>query len=1239
MKKYLAIFLVAALALLPVSCEEPEEEIVPEIKVPAASEAVFASGIKFEAGEASGQPAAEQTMQLQFTATDRWTAEVVETKASSWLSVEPSSGAAGDVTMTVTAKPNPLTEPRKATVTIKCGDKSESFDVEQEAAKPTVVEVTSITLDRTELAMEVGGSTFITATVKPDDATDKTIVWTSSDNSVVTVQEYKDVWMVTAVAEGIATITATCGSVSATCTVTVSKKIIHVTSITLDHTALNLATGASETLTATVKPDDATDKTYTWASTNSSMAEVDAAGKVTAKAVGTVTITATTTDGGLVAGCEVTVYNPVVPVESITLDHTELAMVVGGDTFITATVKPDDATYKKIEWTSSDNSVVTVKEYKDIWVVTAVAEGTATITATCGSVSATCVVTVSKKTIPVESITLNKTSLTLVEDDTFTLVATVGPDDATDKTVVWTSSDEAVAKVDNNGRVTAIAEGSATVTAACGAFSATCSIEVEKKYVFVESITLDKTELALTKGQTATLTATVNPADATDKTVRWTTSDASVATVDGGVVTALKSGRVTIAAWAGKCSATCQVTVTTPVTGITLSHTGITLAPKESITLDATVEPADADNRYVTWTSSNEDVAIVKDGIVDAKSEGTAIITATCGAFSATCLVKVEKNVIPVTSITLNIGGLKLVEGETFDLVATVKPDDATDKTVTWTSSDASVAMVDNNGHVTAISEGPAVIIATAGSQRATCAVLVIKPAVPVSSVTLSKSVLNLTKGDQTEIFATVNPSDATDKTVTWTSSDESVASVSGGVITAHKSGTATITATAGDKSATCAVTVTTPVSGINLDRSGVALTEGEFVTLTATVNPDDADDKTVSWATSNASVATVDNTGKVTAKAVGAAVITATCGAFSATCTVTVAKQVIPVTSITLNKTALNLTKGQTETLIATVSPADATDKTVTWTTSNEKIASVSNGTVTALYSGTVTITAIAGAQRATCTVTITTPVTGIALDSNSLELTEGDNATLVATVSPSDADDKTVRWSSSNTSVSTVDGSGSITAVAPGTATITASCSGFSATCNVTVVKRIIAVSSITLNKTSIELNRGQSETLVATVSPANADDKTVTWSSSKTSVATVDASGKVTAVGRGSATITATAGGKTATCEVEVKVPLESVSLDKTELELEVDGTYQFTVTLNPTDALVYEARWTSDNEEVATVNAGLVTAHKAGIAIVTLTANGKTASCTVTVGGGGSGTGATGDLDPTYDDPIN
>ena len=614
------------------------------------------------------------------------------------------------------------------------------------------------------------------------------------------------------------------------------------------------------------------------------------------------------------------------------------------------------------------------------------------------------------------------------------------------------------------------------------------------------------------------------------------------------------------------------------VTGVKLDKEALELVEGDSYQLTATVTPANAHNKKVAWNSSNESIAIVdQHGKVTAVKEGVAIIIVTTedGGKTATCEVTVKKKEepapepIPVIGVTLDKSELELTEGDTAELVATVTPDDADNKNVIWSSSDESIATVDQDGKVTAVKEGVAVITVTTedGGKTATCEVTVRKkeePApdpIPVIGVTLDKTELTLIEGETAELVATVTPDDADNKNVIWSSSDESIVTVDqDGKVTAVKEGVAVITVTAedGDKTATCEVTIKKkeepapepiPVVGVSLDKTELELIEGETAELVAIVTPKDADNKNVTWSSSDESIATVDQNGKVTAVKEGVAIITVTTedGDKTATCKVTVKKKVISVTDVILDETELELTEGESSELVAIVIPGNADNKNVTWSSSDESIATVDqHGKVTALKEGVaiITVTTEDGGKSATCEVTVLKKVvfvTDVTLNETEIEMAEDEVADLVATVSPADADNKKVNWSSSDESIATVDQNGRIYALKEGyvTITVTTEDGGKTATCEVTVTKRVISVISVSLNKTELKLKEGATETLIATVTPDNADDKTVTWNSDHPEVATVDANGKVTAVRAGSCTITVKTndGGKTATCEVIV------------------------------------------------------------------------------------------------------
>ena len=232
----------------------------------------------------------------------------------------------------------------------------------------------------------------------------------------------------------------------------------------------------------------------------------------------------------------------------------------------------------------------------------------------------------------------------------------------------------------------------------------------------------------------------------------------------------------------------------------------------------------------------------------------------------------------------------------------------------------------------------------------------------------------------QHTLTANINPDNATNKNMTWSSSNSAVASVSNGKVTALKAGKATITVKTDDggKTATCEVTVNAkvyPVISVSLDKTSATLTEGDVFTLTAIVNPENATNKNITWSSSDNTVASVSN-GKVTALKAGKATITVKTddGGKTATCEVTVNAKVYPVTGVTLDKTSVELKEGDEFTLTATIKPENATNKNVIWSSSDSTVASVSNGKVKSHKLGKVIITARAEGcdKEATCEIKV---------------------------------------------------------------------------------------------------------------------------------------------------------------------------------------------------------------------------------------------------------------------------
>ncbi len=340
---------------------------------------------------------------------------------------------------------------------------------------------------------------------------------------------------------------------------------VAVTGVTLSKTSLSLTEGGSETLTATVVPDNATNKNVSWSSSNTATATVDNTGKVTAVKAGSATITVTTADGGKTAICSVTVTSKVVTVTGVALDKETLEIAIGKTAQLKAMVAPDDATNKEVEWSTSDDKIVTVDAEGKI---TAIALGEATITVKTkdGGMTATCKVTV--KQIEVESLTVEPTKAEVIEGKTIQLKVTVSPADA-DQDVDWKTLDERIATVDENGLVTAVSPGTVRIAVRSRTYNekqAFCEVTV-KQDPTLKGISLDATEIKLQVGESRTLTVFYTPEYATDKEVSWSSSDPATATVTDGNVVGLKEGSATITATSqvGGFKAECLVVVSKTV--------------------------------------------------------------------------------------------------------------------------------------------------------------------------------------------------------------------------------------------------------------------------------------------------------------------------------------------------------------------------------------------------------------------------------------------------------------------------------------------------------------------------------------------------------------------------------------------------------------------------------------------------------------------------------------------------
>lgn len=397
-----------------------------------------------------------------------------------------------------------------------------------------------------------------------------------------------------------------------------------------------------------------------------------------------------------------------------------------------------------------------------------------------------------------EHLTLSSEDITILEGADSVLAVTLEPE-GIDLPVEWKSMNESIATVDANGRVHGILGGRTFILASAGSLKKGCAVTVVAK---MESISIDKKSLFVPLGSVGELNVSFYPERALNRRLVWTSSDPSVATVSNGVVVAVGIGNTRITAVSEdnpEAEDYCDVEVGIAVESVVLSTESAVVYENETVKIDGSVLPSDASHHELIWTSSDPLIASVDaDGLVTGVSVGTATITATAinGEAFATASVEVRAH---VSGVTLSEHNIELYSLETKQLTANVIPEKAYDKSVVWSSGNPVIVTVDEAGRVTGRSKGSAVITVTTvdGSFTDQCTVSVISGTAAVAEIKFEKELYVLAVGKKLEIIPIVLPLDAEDKSVTWISSDPTVASVgTDGFITGVKTGIVTLTAT-----------------------------------------------------------------------------------------------------------------------------------------------------------------------------------------------------------------------------------------------------------------------------------------------------------------------------------------------------------------------------------------------------------------------------------------------------------
>ena len=557
-----------------------------------------------------------------------------------------------------------------------------------------------------------------------------------------------------------------------------------------------------------------------------------------------------------------------------------------------AKIELDDDNFKEIasikSYENYNKNVISIDSDGNI---TTLKNGTTNVKAVVQYFDGTEIILNEKVTVDIKPqvVGLDKTSYTFNYTKNMQLKATILPTQASNTKLNWTSDNKSVATVDGNGVVTPVKNGTCNITATTADgtnIKGNCSITVDIK---PQVIGLDKTSYTFNGASNMQLKATILPTQASDTKINWTSDDESIATVnENGVVTPKKKGTCHVIATTADSTAikaNCEIIVeVVKATSIKIRNNSYSIVSvNQTPSFSPTISPSGTTNKKVKWTSSDEKIAVVSEnGIVTPVKNGTCkIIATTADGTNLSASVDLTVN-IPPTTIKLDKSSYTFNDTKNMQLKATILPTQASNTKLNWTSDNESVATVDGNGVVTPVKNGECNITATTADGtniKGNCNITV---DFKVTSISFSTTSYTITSVNQTPSFrATISPSNAANKSVKWTSSDENVAKVSTiGVIKPVKNGTCKIIATTTDGtnlSASIDITVDIKATKITLDKTNINLTNEKYSDkITAKIEPSEASDK-VKYISSNEKVAKVKEDGTVIAVGKGNCIITAT--------------------------------------------------------------------------------------------------------------------------------------------------------------------------------------------------------------------------------------------------------------------------------------------------------------------------------------------------------------------------
>ncbi len=855
------------------------------------------------------------------------------------------------------------------------------------------IHVEEVVLSLVNKALCYGAEWPLAARVLPEDATDPALEWVSSNPRVADISrdEKGELIIRAGYTGGTCRLTATAADGSgaeAICEVRVGPPVTDIL-IGVQGDANTVLRGESVDLTAEVLPSDASSE-IRWESLNGDIAQIEkteSGAKLTGIGGGEATLRAAAQDGsGYAAQIRMMVR---VPVERVTLPDAA-GVFVGQIQPVAAAFFPEDTTDRVLRYSSEDPSVATVDRQGNVKGV-AVGQTRITVRAqTDYEIWSECMVTVSR---PVTAVLVSADESEIGLNGTLRMDATVSPIDAGDRRVTWSSSNPSVATVDEAGNVNGLSNGQTIVQATAVDGSGVAGVMVVTVKSNLTSIALPQM-VALLPGEREILTPVSKPVGLNPGPITWKSADPSVAAVDAvGAVLGVKSGETLVTATTqGGLVAQCTVKVSEELSVIELADARGTLAAQsayevslgETRNLIATASPAGIPVEF-TWTSANPQiVSVEKDGAISARKAGTTNITvgARCVEDGHRITRRLTVKVIqPVTAVLLP-ESVKVLVGRDQQVKAMLAPQKVTYSDVTWATGDSAVAKVDERGVVRGIKPGTTMLTATSHNRLVGLSRVTVDEPVATVALALPSAIAAINPGDQVRVQALVSPPGAL-QALTWKSSKNAIAQVSSsGVVTARKSGSVKITATAADGSgvkATLTIKIVPAVKKLKIAKDSFTLyVNGTSAKLSGEaklkwrITPSSASKRPVTFVSNDPEVATVDALGRVTAVKNGIAIVTAATENGCRDEAVIWVKTLPSFLTLARERASLSVKEALS---LAVGLKMDGTEDALTWSSSKPAVAKVNQeGIVTAVKGGITTITVkTRNGLKATCVVEVT--------------------------------------------------------------------------------------------------------------------------------------------------------------------------------------------------------------------------------------------------------------------------